>query len=230
LAAGAHGAARDLFEGIDLAELLAAHGPGPAAVPRGPPVGPGAGQDQETTAGVTLEQALHGASLTLHLRAGAGTETTLEVTVPPGVRDGQKLRLRGKGGKGQRGGPDGDIYLHLQLLPHAVFRVEQLDLLFDLLLAPWEAVLGAEVEVPTLDGPVLLTVPPATQSGRKLRLRGRGLLGGHGARGHLVAVVRIHVPDVPSERERALFQDLARESTFNPRANGGKEPHAATTH
>lgn len=223
----AHTGSEDLFEGIDLAELLAAMGQARGGATR-PPVAR-RGQDQETTAGVTLEQALHGATLTLHLRAGAGTETTLEVTVPPGVRDGQKLRLRGKGGKGQRGGPDGDIYLHLQLLPHAVFRVEQLDLLFDLLLAPWEAVLGAEVEVPTLDGPVLLTVPPATQSGRKLRLRGRGLLGGHGARGHLVAVVRIHVPDVPSERERALFQDLARESTFNPRANGGKEPHAATT-
>ncbi|MDP2452301.1 MAG: J domain-containing protein [Polaromonas sp.] len=213
------------FEGVDLADLLAAMGRG-----RGPSRGPVPmhGRDYETSVRITLEDAHHGASVKLDLADEEGGRT-LEVTIPAGVTEGQKLRLRGKGGKGRNGGADGDIYLHIMLAPHGVFRADHHDLYFDLALAPWEAALGADVEVPTLDGPVVLTVPPGTHSGRKLRLRGRGLANGRGGRGDLYAAVRIDVPATLTERERELFGELAKASHFNPRAPAGKEKFHGTT-
>lgn len=206
------------FEDIDLADLLAALGRGQRGGTSGAAM-PVKGRDFESSITVTLADARHGSTVNLGL-SDAGGKRTLEVTIPPGVRQDQKLRLRGKGGKGQHGAPDGDIYLHIALAPHTVFRPDGLDLYFDLSLAPWEAALGAEVEVPTLDGSVLLTVPPLTRAGRKLRLRGRGLADG---RSDLYALVRIDVPSELSERERTLFQELAMASTFNPRTVTSKE-------
>lgn len=205
------------FEDLDLADLLAALGRGQRTSAAGPM--PVKGRDFESAITLTLAHARNGSTVSLNLADAAG-ERTLEVTIPPGVRQDQKLRLRGQGGKGQHGAPDGDIYLHIALAPHAVFRPDGLDLYFDLVLAPWEAALGAEVEVPTLDGSVLLTVPPLTRAGRKLRLRGRGLAQG---RSDLYALVRIDVPPVLSERERTLLQELALVSTFNPRTIAPKE-------
>jgi curved DNA-binding protein len=207
------------FEDIDLADLLDALGRRHRGA-RGPV--PIHGRDYETTVRISLEDAHYGTTLSLNLEDEAGGRT-LQVTIPPGVTEGQKLRLRGKGGKGRNGGADGDIYLHITLAPHPVFRADKHDLHFDLPLAPWEAALGAEVEVPTLDGPVVLTVPPHTRAGRKLRLRGRGLANGHGGRGDLYAAVYIDVPATLNERERDLFKQLAGASRFNPRAVAPKE-------
>ena len=212
------------FEGVDLADLLAAMGRGRRS--SGGPV-PMHGRDYETSVRIKLEDAHHGASVKLDLADEEGGRT-LEVTIPAGVTEGQKLRLRGKGGKGRNGGADGDIYLHITLVPHRVFRADHHDLYFDLALAPWEAALGADVEVPTLDGPVVLTVPPGTHSGRKLRLRGRGLANGRGGRGDLYAAVRIDVPATLTERERELFGELAKASRFNPRAPADKEKFHGT--
>ena len=209
------------FEDIDLADLLDALGRGHRGGARRGPV-PMHGRDYETTARISLEDAHRGTRLNLDL-ADEGGGRTLEVTIPPGVSEGQKLRLRGKGGKGRNGGPDGDIYLHITLAPHPVFRPDGHDLHFDLALAPWEAALGAEIEVPTLEGPVLLTVPAGTRSGRKLRLRGRGLANGRGGHGDLYAHVQIDVPTTLSDRERELFNQLADASRFNPRAVVAKE-------
>lgn len=205
------------FENLDLADLLAAlgrgrHGASSAAIPQ-------KGRDYESAISISLADARLGATVNLQL-ADARGERTLAVTIPPGVRQDQKLRLRGKGGKGQNGAPDGDIYLQITLAPHAVFRPDGLDLYFDLALAPWEAALGAEVEVPTLDGDVLLTVPSGTRAGCKLRLRGRGLADGHS---DLFALVHIAVPTTLSEPERVLYQELARISHFNPRMGAPKE-------
>jgi curved DNA-binding protein len=208
------------FEDIDLADLLDALGRRNRGAPRGPV--PMHGRDYETTARISLEDAHRGTTLSLNLEDGAGGRT-LEVTIPPGVSEGQKLRLRGKGGKGRNGGADGDIYLHIILARHPVFRADKHDLHFDLALAPWEAVLGAEVEVPTLDGPVVLTVPAGTRAGRKLRLRGRGLANARGGRGDLYAAVYIEVPATPTERERELFKELAGASRFDPRAVAPEE-------
>ena len=202
------------FDDMDLADLLAAMGRGRTGSQNAYPV---PGQDYENTVVVTLEEAQLGTTRRLNLADGAGGHTTLEVTVPPGSSEGQKLRLRGKGGKGRHGGPDGDIYLHIQLAPHAVFRADGHDLYFDLLLSPWEAALGADVEVPTLGGPVVLTVPAGTRAGRKLRLRGRGLKTRQGGHGDLYASVRLDVPAKLTDKERELYRQMAEISTFNPR-------------
>ena len=203
------------FGDLDLADLLDALR-GHAARSRGPTV-PLRGRDYETGVRLSLEDAHRGTTVNLDVTHEDGTRT-LAVTVPPGVTDGQRLRLRGKGGPGRQGGPAGDIYLHVTLAPHPVFRTDGHDLLFELPLAPWEAALGADVQVPTLEGPVLLAVPPGTRSGRKLRLRGRGLATGSGGRGDLYATTRIEVPASLTPRERELFEELARESRFDARA------------
>jgi curved DNA-binding protein len=221
------GAEGQMFEDMDLADLLAALGKGRGGGQRTPM--PMAGRDFETSVQISLEDAHRGAQLNLDLGDKSG-DRTLQVTVPAGVLAGQKLRLRGKGGKGRHGGADGDIYLHINLAPHKVFRADRHDLYFDLALSPSEAALGAEVEVPTLDAPVLLTVPPLTRAGRKLRLRGRGLADGHGGRGNLYGVVVIDVPGVLTEEERKLYQSLADVSKFNPRnATTGETTHESAT-
>lgn len=205
------------FDEVDLADLLAAFGRGRHRGARQGTV-PVRGRDYETAVRISLEDAHRGARLNLQLADEQGGARTLEVTIPPGVSEGQKLRLRGRGGKGRHGGGDGDIYLHITLVPHPVFRADGHDLYLDLALAPWEAALGADVEVPTLDGPVLLTVPAGTRAGRRLRLRARGLANGRGGRGDLHAVVRIDVPGTLTPRERELFHELAAASRFDPRA------------
>lgn len=181
--------------------------------------GPQRGQDLQDTVLLDLGQALSGTTLHIAL-LDQGEQRELEVTVPAGVRAGQKLRLRGKGGQGQRGGEDGDFYLHIGFKPHPRFRVDQHDLYFDLALSPWEAMLGADITVPTLDGDVVLTVPPGTSSGKKLRLRGRGMPQAPGApatRGDMYALVRVDVPAQATPEERKLLEELARISSFNPR-------------
>ena len=215
------------FEDIDLADLLDALGRGRHAA-RGEP-GPVHGRDHEAAVRISLEDAHRGATLNLEVGYEDGPRT-LAVTIPPGVSEGQKLRLRGKGGPGRHGGADGDIYLHISFAPHPLFRPDRHDLYFDLALAPWEAALGAEIEVPTLDGAVLLTVPPGTRSGRKLRLRGRGLANGRGGHGDLYAVAHIDVPASLTPEERQLFEQLAATSRFQPRKVAAQgSDHATTT-
>ncbi len=206
------------FENAELADLLAALGRRHGGSARGP----SHGRDYEATARISLENAHRGTLVSLDLDDGECAKT-LQVTIPPGVAEGQKLRLRGKGGKGQHCGADGDIYLHIALAPHAVFRPDGHDLHFELALTPWEAALGTDVEVPTLDGDVMLTIPAGTRSGRKLRLRERGLANSRGGHGHLYATVRIDVPATLTERERDLFGQLAEASDFNPRTVVNKE-------
>lgn len=201
---------------MDLADLLASlhrarHGDGRERRPL-------RGRDHEAVLSLSLEDAHRGTTVSLVVEHEDGSRT-LAVTVPPGATDGQRLRLRGKGGAGARGGEAGDIYLHIKLLPHPLFRTDGHDLYFDLALAPWEAALGAEVQIPTLDGPVVLTVPGGSRSGRKLRLRGRGLSTGRGGRGDLYAIARVDVPASLTPRERELFAELGRVSSFDPRAD-----------
>jgi curved DNA-binding protein len=148
---------------------------------------------------------------------------TFKVRVPKGATDGQRLRLGGKGGKGFNGGRDGDLYLDIALHPHPLFRVSGHDLYLELPLAPWEAVLGATVEVPTLAGPVSLKVPPNTRSGQQLRLARRGLSRPHGESGDLYAVAHVVVPTATGERERALYAQLAEASAFDPRGHFKEE-------
>src|SRR5690606_39238560 len=126
-----------------------------------------------------------------------------------------------KGGPGLNGGRAGDLYVTMQFQPHSLYRVSERDLYIDLPLAPWEAALGATVEVPTLGGTVELRIPEGTVAGRKLRLSGRGLPDATGKHGDLYAIIKIEVPAKPSTRERELLQQLASESSFNPRSYTG---------
>ena len=162
------------------------------------------GNDIEGELPLTLDDVLHGGQRRITLDG-----RSLDVTIPRGIRDGATLRLAGQGSRGINGGPPGDVYLHVRMAPHPRYRVVGDDLEMDLPLWPWQAVLGADVRVDTPDGPVTLTVPPGTQSGARLRLRGRGLPRGD-ARGDLYAVVRVVVPTRPSAAEREAYETLRR--------------------
>jgi curved DNA-binding protein len=171
------------------------------------------GGDQEAELELTLEEAAAGGRRQLSL--GDGRE--FEVEIPPGARDGQRIRLSGQGSPGAGGGESGDLFLRVRLKPHPRFRVHGRDLYVDLAVSPWEAALGADVSVPTLDGSARVKVPAGSSSGRRLRLRGQGLPGGGGSAGDLYAVVMIHVPKKLTRRERELFKQLASTSKFDPR-------------
>ena len=147
----------------------------------------------------------------------------VKARVAPGAVDGQRLRLPGKGGKGLHGGRDGDLYLDITLKPHHLYRATGHDLYLDLPLAPWEAALGATVEIPTLSGPVSLKVPSGTSAAGKLRLAGRGLPKPRGGAGDLIAVAQIVVPGEMGERERELYRQLGESSEFNPRRHFAAE-------
>jgi curved DNA-binding protein len=210
------------FEDVDLADLFAAFGAGRQ---RGGAI-PIPGQDFEVAAPITIEDAWRGTELELNLSVPDYDEhgrlhrvsRVIKARIPKGVTDGEKLRLRGKGGKGLNGGPDGSLFLNIQFKPHPVYRATGHDLYLDLPLAPWEAALGASVEVPTLAGPVRLKVPAGTNSGQKLRLGGRGLPMRGTGHGDLFAIAQITVPTTLTEREKTLLQELASASQFDPRA------------
>jgi curved DNA-binding protein len=169
------------------------------------------GNDIEAELPVTVEELLRGGRRRLTLDGKGG----LDVEIPRGAREGTVLRLAGQGEPGMNGGPPGDLYLHVRLVPHPRYRVAGDDLEMDLPLWPWQAVLGGEVRIETPDGPVTLTVPAGTQSGRRLRLRGRGLPRADGSRGDLYAVVRIVVPERPSAADRTAYEAL-KHSTSAP--------------
>ncbi|NJB67779.1 curved DNA-binding protein [Desulfobaculum xiamenense] len=185
--------------------------------------GPAKGQDIESTLELTLEEAYQGGAKSISLRENApgpgamgGRTRRLEVTVPAGVREGARIRLSGQGGPGRQGGPAGDLYLRVSILPHERFKLDGVNVVLDLPLAPWEAALGATVTVPTLNGAVEMTVPAGMSSGQKMRIRGRGLGTGAGRGDQFVRVV-IRTPGKIGERERKLWEELARESDFSPR-------------
>ena len=220
------GASSFSFDDVDLADLfagIAGRGRGGARRPDMPLPG----QDFEAAVRVSFDQAYKGTEIELDMAVPEPDENgflrrvprKIRVRIPKGVTDGQKLRVPGKGGKGANGARDGDLYLDIEVQSHPLYRAEALDLYMDLPLAPWEAVLGASVDVPTPAGRVTLKVPPGTHAGQKLRLSGRGLSRPDGTSGHLYAVAQIVVPTVVDERQRELFTQLKDASAFNPRAH-----------
>ena len=178
--------------------------------------GPIPGADQEAELELTVEEAYRGARRTVAL-TGEGTRRSLEVTVPAGVTDGQRIRLAGQGGRGSDGAGNGDLYLVVRIAPHPRYRLDGRDLHVELRLAPWEAALGTSVSVDTPGGEVKVKVPAGTSSGRQIRLRGRGLPNPKGKAGDLFAQASIMVPPHLSRAERRLFEQLAAESDFDPR-------------
>jgi curved DNA-binding protein len=208
------GGGPDLGADIDLDELFGGMFSGRGGGRRG--WGPIRGADQEAELQLTVEDAYAGGTRTLTFSGPAGPRT-VEVTIPPGVTDGQRIRLAGQGGQGSEGAAAGDLYLVVRLARHPRFRVDGRNLSVDLPLAPWEAALGASVAIDTPGGEAKLRVPPGTSSGRRLRLRGRGLPNPRGRPGDLYAEAKVMVPTRLSDEERRLFQELGRVSSFDPR-------------
>jgi curved DNA-binding protein len=218
------------FADLDLFDLLSGLGLGGA---RGGARRAGgafrmAGHDYEVTVQATLEDLSRGAEVDIPL---SGTEVaadgtlrrsarTVRVRIPKGATAGQRLRVPGKGGQGVAGGPAGDLYINIQLRPHPLFKASGHDLYLEVPIAPWEAALGASLEIPTLEGKVSLKVPAGSKAGQKLRVRGKGLARPRSDEpGDLYAVLQIVTPSVLSEREKALYRQLGEVSSFNPRAH-----------
>jgi curved DNA-binding protein len=181
----------------------------------------GRGQDQEAELPVSLEEAYLGAKKTISVDQEAygiggrqGGQKHLDVTIPAGIKDGQKLRLSGQADTGL--GPAGDLYLKVRIKPHPKFRVDGADIETDLPLTPWDAALGAEVQVPIIGGKANMKIPAGTHSGKRFRLRGKGLRKDKNQHGDLYAVAKIVVPKKLSSRERELFEALRAESDFSP--------------
>jgi len=200
------------------------------------------GQDVEAEILVTLEEAFNGSIRSISLRRhtacsrcqGAGEANgrpcsacggsgqvektdTHKVKIPVGVREGQKLRVPGQGEPGAGGGEPGDLFLHVRFGKHPDLEVDGDNLVCDVEITPWEAVLGTNVSIPTLTEPVNIKIPPGTQNGQKLRVRGRGLPIRSGGSGDLHVVARVQVPMHINADERALWEQLAAKSKFNPR-------------
>lgn len=194
--------------------------------PGGARPGPRQGESHEAEITISLEDAYRGGTRRISLQStdetGQTATRTYDVRIPPGVTEGSVIRLAGQGGAGTGGAGAGDLLLRVRLASHPRFRVSEHDLLTTLPVSPSEAALGAKVPVTTLDGEVLVTVPAGSQSGQKLRLRGKGLpkRAGGDARGDLIAELRIVVPKELTPEERALYERLRDESRFDPRAGG----------
>jgi curved DNA-binding protein len=216
------------FDDVDLADLFAglagrgARGDGRQRSADAPL----AGSDYEAAIRISFEQAFHGTEVDLELAVlewdpdgrVRRVPHRVKARIPRGVTDGEKLRVPGKGGKGVHGGPDGDLYLDIEVAAHPLYRVDGRNVFVDLPLAPWEAVLGTSVQLPTPGGAVSLKVPAGTHAGQQLRLAGRGIARGSGTAGDLFATVRIEVPTVVDDRQRDLYRELAAASNFSPRA------------
>lgn len=185
------------------------------------------GQDHFAKVMIDIEDAYRGASRSITLRIPEVDEQgrlhtrsrTLNVKIPKGIKAGQHIRLAGQGAPGMGGGERGDLYLEVAFRPHPFYRVEGSDLYLDLPLAPWEAALGATVKVPTPAGAVELKVPPGMGSGRKLRLRGRGIPAKQP--GDLYAVIQIAMPPAQTERDKALYRQMQEQMPINPRRHLG---------
>ncbi|MFD5453010.1 MULTISPECIES: DnaJ C-terminal domain-containing protein [unclassified Streptomyces] len=199
-------------EGVDIEDLFGSLF-GAGAAPGGVP-----GADQEAELPLTVEEAYRGGRRTVTLAGPTGQPRRYEVDVPPGVTDGQRIRLAGEGGQGSGDAAAGDLYLRVRIQPHPRFRLDGRDVYVQLPVTPWEAALGATVPVPTPGGGTAkVTVPAGSSSGRRLRLRGEGMPNPRGADGNLYAELRVMVPSKLSDRERELFEELAATSSYDPR-------------
>ncbi|CAI0906945.1 Curved DNA-binding protein [Serratia entomophila] len=183
------------------------------------------GQDLEMEVPVFLEETLHGQSREISYQLPVYDEMgrqvseagkTLNVKIPAGVVDGERIRLKGQGVAGVGGGQNGDLYLIIRIAPHPLFEVDGHNLHIVVPLAPWEAALGASIEVPTLTGKIALTIPAGSQSGRRLRAKGKGLVGKKET-GDLYAILKVVMPPKPDEKASALWRELAEQAAFNPR-------------
>ncbi len=180
------------------------------------------GDDVQGDILITLDEVLKGAMRAISVRrvnsrTGEEETQTYQVRIPAGVQAGQSIRLPGKGGEGLGGASSGDLYLRVRYAQHPDLSARGTDLVGHVEVAPWEAVLGATIPVRTLEGTLSLKIPPGTQQGTRLRVRGKGLPAGGAGRGDLYVAISIEVPSHVAPAQKALWEQLSRESAFNPR-------------
>ncbi len=192
------------------------------------------GSDHHAKILIDLEDAIHGATRSISLRVPeidasghlVNRQRVLKVNIPKGVKQGQHIRLSGQGNPGIGENSAGDLYLEIEFNPHSLYRVEGRDVYLELPVAPWEAALGATVEVPTPAGKVDMKIRPGTANGSKMRLKGRGIPAGaaHQSPGDLYIVVKVVLPPATTEAEKAAYRNLQQTFRFNPRAQFGVSP------
>ncbi len=225
-----YGANASAFDDVDISDILNAFRSGRSRSSRSSAKVPVQGDDYETSLTVSLEKIFSGGEADLSAELPEYDEhglphrvsRTFRLTIKKAAEEGQRMRLAGKGGPGRNGGKSGDLFVVLHIAPHPLFRVDGRDLYFDLLLTPWEAVLGAAITIQTLGGEVELQVKPGTLSGQNLRLTGRGLHRADGSAGDLYSVVKIVTPQKVSKKEQELYAQLAKLSEFEPRTQHKK--------
>lgn len=183
------------------------------------------GEDIEAEISISLEDAYRGTTVPITLQVPEVDPATgivrqrqkrIEVKVPAGVTEGQRIRLAGQGAPGLGGGPPGDLYLKVRLKPHPYFRVKGKDIELDLPITPWEAALGATITVPTLGGKVQVKIPPGSQTDQKLRLRGKGIGGGD-----QYLILKIKIPPATTEEAKRLYEEMAKKMSWSPRTHFG---------
>jgi DnaJ-class molecular chaperone len=178
---------------------------------------PAHGQDVERTVNLSFDQAVHGTKIEVDITQDGRNRQTLDVKIPPAVVDGQRIRIKGRGMPGQHGGSPGDLFLRCAVRPHPYFRSDGLNVTVDLPLSITEAALGAKVNVPTIAGPVEMTIPPGTASGAKLRLRGKGIQNAAGTVGDQFVVIQIVPPKSLTDDQTRLLEQLRDTLKEDPR-------------
>ncbi len=176
------------------------------------------GADEHARVGITLEEAYARSSVEITVQQPGGRSRRLRVKIPEGISDGKRVRLKGQGGPGAGGGDAGDLFVEFRLVPHPQFRPDGSDIHYELPVTPWEAALGAELATPTLGGPVKLKIPAGSQSGARLRLKGRGLPGAGARAGDQIVTLKVVLPKADSAERRALYEQMADTMRFDPRA------------
>jgi DnaJ-class molecular chaperone len=181
---------------------------------------PVAGSDLEQTVEVSFEEAMRGTTAQVHIVRRDGNSERLQVNIPPGVDNGSKVRVAGKGDIGQYHGARGDLYIVLRVRPHVYFTRQGHDILSEVPVTLTEVLLGAKIDVPTIDGQATMTLPPGTQNGRRFRLRGKGVPALHGGgRGDHYVTVQVVLPEVLDDRSRELLEEFAARNPLQPRAH-----------
>ena len=175
------------------------------------------GENIETSIDVALEESFYGLDKKISLRTIDGKMKVFTITIPAGIRNGEKIRLLAQGKEGQNGGKNGDLFIKVNVKNNKKYRLKGNDLYTDLYLTPWEAALGTKAKVDSIDEPTQVYIPEGIQTGEFIRIPGKGYKDGKGGRGDLIAEVKVMVPKKLSQDERNLFENLNKISNFNPR-------------
>lgn len=175
------------------------------------------GENIETEINASIDEAFYGLEKKISLRNIDGKVKTYTVSIPEGIRNEEKIRLIGQGKPGKNGGKNGDLFIKINIEDSSKFRLRGNDIYTDLVITPWEAALGARVNMDSIDEEVKVYIPQGIQSGEKIRIQGKGYKTGKGTRGDLIGEVKINVPKKLSETEMKLFSKLSEISKFNPR-------------